>query len=376
MKTTSEPVAAEWAPAAPVSAEVDPALIRLLIVDDDEPMRKLIGTVLADAGIESIAAASGHEALRVLAGQRFDAIISDLAMPGMSGMQLLEKVRRLYPRTAFLMLSGAGDIRASVQAMREGADDYIVKPFHADAVMAAVERALRKRSLEQQVENYRVHLEEIVVERTSQLRTALTGIEQGYEDTLGALGAAIELRDNETGDHSRRVCLYSIQIAKALCLTEKQIGTIARGACLHDIGKLAIPDGILLKPGPLTPEERRTMQTHADIGYRLVNQISFLADAAAIVLSHHERHDGSGYPQGLRAYDIPLGARIFSVADTVDAMTSNRPYRKALPFEVAVKEIESGAGQKYDPVVAKAFLETPQSIWDAIRKGDLEAIGP
>jgi putative nucleotidyltransferase with HDIG domain len=209
----------------------------------------------------------------------------------------------------------------------------------------------------------------MVVERTLQLRTALTGIERSYEDTLGALGAAIDLRDNETGDHSRRVCLYSIEIARAMCVPKKDVGTIARGACLHDIGKLAISDGILLKPGLLTPEERRTMQTHASIGHGLVNRISFLTEAAEIVLSHHERYDGSGYPHGLRREQIPLGARIFSVADTVDAMTSDRPYRRALPFRAAFEEIESEAGRKYDPAVAKIFLGIPRAIWDAIRKG-------
>jgi response regulator RpfG family c-di-GMP phosphodiesterase len=343
--------------------------VRILVVDDEEPMRKLMKWVLAGSGLESRSAAGGYEALHILEAEKFDAVISDLSMPGMTGMQLLSEVRRLYPSTAFLIASGAGDIRVGVQAMREGCDDYIVKPFHVDAVIAAVERALRKRSLEQEVEKYRLRLEDVVVERTQQLRTALTGVERGYEDTLMALGAAIDLRDNETGDHSRRVCLYSIEIAKAMGCPENAMGTIARGACLHDIGKLAIPDGILLKPGPLTVDERKTMQTHASIGYGLVNRISFLADAAEIVLSHHERHDGSGYPHGLREEQIPLGARIFSVADTVDAMTSNRPYRKAHPFQAALDEIGSEAGRKYDPLVAKAFLQVPQTVWDAIRKG-------
>jgi response regulator RpfG family c-di-GMP phosphodiesterase len=365
----SEAVFSEALLADPLRAPDASLPFRLLIVDDDESMRKLMSSVLAGAGVESKSASSGHEALRILEVERFDAVISDLAMPGMTGIELLNEVRRSHPRTAFLIVSGAGDIRIGVQAMREGCDDYIVKPFQIDAVMAAVERALRKRGLEQEVQRYRLHLEEIVVERTLQLRTALNGIERSYEDTLGALGAAIDLRDNETGDHSRRVCLYSIEIARAMCVPKKDVGTIARGACLHDIGKLAIPDGILLKPGPLTLEERRTMQTHASIGHGLVNLISFLAEAAEIVLSHHERYDGSGYPHGLRKEQIPLGARIFSVADTVDAMTSDRPYRRALPFHAAFEEIESEAGRKYDPAVAKIFLGTRRVIWDAIRKG-------
>jgi putative nucleotidyltransferase with HDIG domain len=354
-------------PADTARARISASPLRLLIVDDEEAMRKLMRVVLTSADVELRTAATGYEALSILLTEKFDAVISDLAMPGMTGIQLLSEVRRLYSSTAFLIVSGANDIRTSVQAMRQGCDDYIVKPLHVDAAMAAVERALRKRSLEREVEQYRLHLEEMVAEQTLHLREALTEIERVYEDTLGALGAAIDLRDSETGEHSRRVCLYSIEIAKALLVPEKDIATIARGACLHDIGKLAIPDGILLKPGPLTPEERRTMQTHTTIGYRLVKRITFLADAAEIVLSHHERYDGNGYPNGLRQDRIPLGARIFSVADTVDAMTSNRPYRRALPFQDAFEEIQGEAGQKYDPAVAEAFLETPRTIWDAIR---------
>jgi len=369
MTTKTDHVFPEELPAELSHLKLASSAARLLIVDDEESMRKLIKTVLAGTGVESTVAASGYDALRILESEKYDAVISDLSMPGMSGMELLSEVRRLYPRTAFLVASGAGDIRVAVEAMRKGCDDYIVKPFHVDAVLAAVERALRKRSLEREVEKYRLHLEDIVVERTTQLRTALTGIERGYEDTLAALGAAIDLRDNETGDHSRRVCLYSIELANAMGCSEKEVGVIARGACLHDIGKLAIPDGILLKRGPLTADEWRTMQTHATIGYGLVNRISFLADAAEIVLSHHERHDGSGYPHGLREDQIPLGARIFSVADTVDAMTSDRPYRAALPFQEALEEIRCGIGRKYDPLVTKAFLGTPQATWDAIRKG-------
>ena len=352
----------------PFPTPFQPLRVRLLVVDDDGPMRKLMTNLLADAGVIFKIAASGREALRIMEAEQFDVVISDLAMPGMSGMQLLSEVRRLYSRTAFLIVSGEGDIRVGVQAMREGCDDYIVKPFQIDAVMGAVERALQRRKLEQELERYRLHLEEIVVDRTLQLRTALGDVQRGYEGTLAALGAAIDLRDNETGDHSRRVCLYSIEIAKAMRCPENEIVMIGRGACLHDIGKLAIPDGILMKPGPLTTDERRIMQTHATIGYDLVHRISFLADAAAIVLSHHERHDGSGYPHGLREAEIPLGARIFSIADTVDAMTSDRPYRRALPFQMALEEIEAETGKKYDPAVAKAFLGTPQAVWDLIRK--------
>ena len=368
MKLHSEPASAEAQQADLSLTQLPPSLGRLLIVDDERPMRNLMCVILGEAAEECKTAASAEEALKILEMERFDAVISDLSMPGMSGMQLLTEVRRLYPDTAFLIASGVGDIRIGVEAMRKGCDDYIVKPFQVDFVLAAVDRALRKRRLEQEVERYRHHLEELVVDRTQQLQSALTGIERGYEDTLGALGAAIDLRDSETAGHSQRVCCYSVEIARAMSCPEPQLRTIARGACLHDIGKLAIPDGILLKPGPLTVEERMIMQTHVTIGYDLIKRISFLDDSAEIVLSHHERHDGSGYPHGLTAEQAPLGARIFSVADTVDAMTSNRPYRAALPFLAACEEIQRHAGRKYDPQVAKTFLGISPATWEALLK--------
>src|SRR5467141_61303 len=276
-----------------------------------------MAAIFAQLGLPCETAASGEEALRILETHRIDAVISDLHMPGMSGMELLAKVKQIYPGIVFLMVTGVDDIRVGIEAMRQGADDYLVKPLQVDAniVLASLTRALHVKRLEQEVENYRHHLEEIVAEQTQQLREALRQIERSYDHTLEVLGAAIDLRDSPTAGHSRRVFLYSIEIAKAMGGLESQMRNIAMGAWLHDIGKLAIPDAILLKPGPLTPEERATMQTHVSVGYDMVSRISFLADAAAVVRTHHERHDGKGYVQGLKGADIPCNARIFSVAD-------------------------------------------------------------
>jgi response regulator RpfG family c-di-GMP phosphodiesterase len=344
--------------------------LRVLIVDDEISVRKVMAAVLAQLGLPCETAASGEEALRILETHRIDAVISDLQMPGMSGMELLAKVRRSYPNMVFLVVTGVDDIRVGVQAMRQGADDYLVKPLHVDAniVSASLARAWHVKRLEQEVENYRHHLEEIVAEQTQQLREALRQIERSYDHTLEVLGAAIDLRDSPTAGHSRRVFLYSVEIAKGLGGLENQMRNIAMGAWLHDIGKLAIPDAILLKPGPLTDEERAIMQRHAQIGYDLVKGIPFLADAAEIILAHHERCDGSGYPRGLKTQEIPAGARIFAVADTFDAMTSDRPYRRALPFEASRKVIEKGAGKHYDQQVARVFLSTPDETWEAIRR--------
>jgi response regulator RpfG family c-di-GMP phosphodiesterase len=344
--------------------------LRVLIVDDEVSVRKVMAVVLAQLGHLCQTAAGGEEALRILEARRIDAVISDLQMPGISGMELLAKVRQLYPQLVFLVVTGVDDIRVGIQAMQQGADDYLVKPFQVDAniVSGSLTRALHKKRLEQEVENYRHHLEEIVAEQTQQLRAALNQVERSYDHTLEVLGAAIDLRDSPTAGHSRRVFLYSIEIAKTMGGLENQMRNIAMGAWLHDIGKLAISDAILLKPGPLTDEERRVMQRHVQIGYDLVKGIPFLADAAEIILAHHERCDGSGYPRCLNAEEIPVGARIFAVADTFDAMTSDRPYRRALPFEASRDVIERGVGKQYDPEVAKVFLSIPNKMWEAIRR--------
>ncbi|MGC1485610.1 MAG: HD domain-containing phosphohydrolase [Candidatus Acidiferrum sp.] len=347
--------------------------IRVLAVDDERAASKLIAIMLPSPAFYCTTAANGEEALVALQRERFDAVISDLQMPGMTGLELLTQVRRSYPHVAFLVTTGVDDVDVGVQAMRCGADDYLVKPLREIAVLASLESALHKQHLEQQIENYRERLEEMVAERTGQLRAALGQIETSYEDTLQALGAAIDLRDTETAGHSKRVCCYSIEIARAMGWSEKQLGSLARGANLHDIGKLGIPDGILLKPGPLTPDERRLMQKHAQVGFDLVKDIAFLSDAAEIVLSHHERYDGGGYPRSLRGDGIILSARIFAVADTLDAITSDRPYRRASSFESGYEAIRKCSGSQFDPEVVSIFLNLPKEIWPAIAKAQRQA---
>ncbi len=205
--------------------------------------------------------------------------------------------------------------------------------------------------------DYQRNLENQVEERTAQLADTLKQLEQSYDDTLEALGGALDLKDAETEGHSKRVTAYTIAIAKAMNVDAMLLPQIARAAFLHDIGKMAISDQILRKPGPLTPEEREVMRTHCDIGFNMVTRISFLREAAEIVLSHQEYFDGSGYPRGLKQEEIPLGARIFAVADALDAMISDRPYRKALSITHAQEEIKRCAGTQFDPKVVEVFLD-------------------
>lgn len=340
---------------------------RVLVVDDEEPICLLLNAKLLSSGFESRYCVKSREALELLSRNEFDAVISDLNMPGVNGFDLLEATCRHLPHAAFLMATGVNDISTGIAAMKKGAADYLLKPFRLEAVVASLERALGIRQLEAELENYQKHLETMVEQRTEQLETALKRIELTYDETLEALAAALDLRDNETAGHSRRVTLYSLEMAKALGCTLELCRHLTWGASLHDIGKMGIPDSILLKAGKLTHDEMSTMQEHVRIGYKLMDRIAFLAPAAEIVLAHHERFDGAGYPRGLSGEGIPLGARIFAVADTLDAILSDRPYRRGQPFAVAREKIQAESGKQFDPKVIDAFLSIPEEAWERIR---------
>ena len=340
---------------------------KILAVDDELVVRKMLTILLAQQGISCRSVGSAPEALEILQRESIDAVISDLRMSGTSGMELLRNVNTSYPNVAFIMATGVADLRVAVQAMKEGADDYLLKPFDSDLVITSLTRALQHKQLERELERYRHNLEHMVAERTEQLQSAVSQIQQTYGAMLESFGAAIDLRDGPTAGHSRRVLCYSLRLADKLRLSDRQRRTLAVGAWLHDIGKLAIPDHILLKPGPLTDAERKVMQRHAQIGFELIQQIPFLSEAAEVIHAHHERFDGAGYPAGLRAEQIPLCARIFAVADTLDAMTSDRPYRNAGSFAQARAVISTLSGTQFDPVVVRAFLGIPDTEWQQLR---------
>jgi response regulator RpfG family c-di-GMP phosphodiesterase len=280
-----------------------------------------------------------------------------MKMPGRDGIWLLEAFRERYPETAVIMLTGYGDTEAAVDCLRRGAVDYLLKPPKLTDLIRAIERALAKRRIELARKRYQKKLERKVRDRTGELRTALRNIQGTYQTTLLALVRALDAREHETSDHSQRVVKYTEVIAERLGLRGPELEEIGRGALLHDIGKIGVPDAVLLKPAKLTPEEWKEMRRHPDIGYDMIRSIEFLSTPAAIVLSHQERFDGRGYPRGLRGEEIHIGARVFAVADTLDAMTSDRPYRKGTTFESAVDEIQRCAGSQFDPEVVKAFMD-------------------
>jgi response regulator RpfG family c-di-GMP phosphodiesterase len=339
----------------------------LLILDDEPAVCALLSECLSTEGYTCRTCHTGQDALDRLAQGPFDLVISDIRMPGMTGMTFLEEAHQKYPRVAFLMVTAEDDVRVGIQAMKQGAYDYIVKPVQLDVLVASVRRALEIKRMELELEGYRRSLEDKVEARTKQLEAAMKRIELTYDETLEALGAALDLRDTETAGHSQRVSRYCLEMATAMGASKEELKQILRGSYLHDIGKIGIPDAILLKEGKLTPEEMAVMQSHVRTGYDLVCRIAFLAPAAAIVLTHQERWDGTGYPQGLVGEEIPLGARIFSVADTLDAMTSDRPYRRALPFAAAREEIMRYSGRQFDPAVVQVFLSLAEQVWENIR---------
>lgn len=341
---------------------------RVLVVDDEEAVRTLLSARLVLEGYECTTAESGEDALDKISLGNFDMVLCDLWMPGMSGLELLKQVRSKFAQLAFVMCTSEDDVRTGIEAMKLGAADYLVKPLQLDAMAASLTKALQKRGLELEVAQYRNHLEEVVQQRTRQLQIAIQRIEHTYDETLAALGGALELRDIETQGHSRRVTHYCLELARALHWSSDELRVLARGSFLHDIGKIGIPDAILLKPDRLTAEEASVMRTHARIGYDLLCRIAFLTPASQMVLTHQERWDGTGYPQGLRGEEIPYGARIFAVADTLDAITSDRPYRAGAPFSAAAAEISRESGRQFDPEVVRVFLEIPEVVWRKIRR--------
>jgi len=330
---------------------------RILIVDDDASVRDVISVLLQEEGYECRTASSAEAALDIAAAEAPPLVISDMKMPGRDGIWLLEAFRERYPETAVIMLTGYGDTEAAVDCLRRGAVDYLLKPPKLTDLIRAIERALAKRRIELARKRYQKKLERKVRDRTGELRTALRNIQGTYQTTLLALVRALDAREHETSDHSQRVVKYTEHIAERLSLRGPELEEIGRGALLHDIGKIGVPDAVLLKPAKLTPDEWKEMRRHPDIGYDMIRSIEFLNTPAAIVLSHQERFDGRGYPRGLRGEEIHIGARIFAVADTLDAMTSDRPYRKGTTFENAVDEIQRCAGSQFDPEVVRAFLD-------------------
>lgn len=342
-------------------------IARVLIVDDEMHVRLMMGSTLERQGYDVQLAANGREALEALGLNNFDLVLTDIVMQDVNGIALLESVHAQNPNLPVVMVTAIHDISVAIDAMRRGAYDYVLKPFEREHLVSTVLRALEHRQVLEKSHNYQQSLEQMVRARTELLRHAMEDLEHSYDVTLEALGDALDLKDSETEGHSKRVTAYTIALSRAMGLAPAEIKVIARGAFLHDIGKMAIPDEILRKPGKLTLEEQDVMREHCSRGYHMLRKIPFLAGAADIVFCHQEHFDGTGYPSGLRSWEIPIGARIFAVADTLDAITSDRPYRRARSFDVAREEILRCSGTQFDPSVVEVFLKIPNELWQELR---------
>jgi putative nucleotidyltransferase with HDIG domain len=347
---------------------------KILIIDDEPSILSVLDSLLSDQ-YECKTAMCAAEALEYLKEERFDLVLSDIMMPGMSGLELLAEITARCRETVVILISGNLNIQSAIEAMRRGAFDYVTKPFNLSDVETAVARALRHQSLLKANQQYEQHLEDLVSLRTHELSIAnvnlnstLEKLYMNYRATLRALAAALEARDVETKGHSDRVVSYCLRLGKQMGLADRDLITLEHGALLHDIGKIGVPDAILLKRGALTEDEWNYMRRHVEYGAQILRGIDFLEGATSIVAQHHERYDGSGYPSKLEGDLICLGARIFAVADAVDAITSDRPYRAARPFEAAADELMRCAGTHFDPEIVRAFTSVPIDSWSEIRQ--------
>lgn len=348
--------------------------VSILIIDDEEPIRRLLASYLSDS-YRCAAVASAAEAITLLSASSFNLVLSDINMPGTSGTELCKFINKAYPDTVVIMVSGMTDITYAIEAMQKGAFDYITKPFDLGQVQVSIDRALRYQVLVAAKRYYEQSLEETVRLRTVELRSLnedlnrmLEALYQNYRATLRALAGALEARDVEISGHSDRVVAYSLRLGRELGLSHKDLIALEQGALLHDIGKIGVRDSILLKNGALTGPEWEEMREHINHGLRIIEGIDFLSGAAPVVGQHHEKYNGSGYPLGLCGDRIHIHARIFAVADAFDAITSDRPYRKAASYTEGRREIIASSGIHFDPAVVDAFLAVPETEWSEIRK--------
>ena len=341
----------------------------IMVVDDNPANLKLLEEMLGQQGYAVRSFPGGRLALAAAKRKQPDLILLDINMPEMTGYEVCEhlKSNEELSMIPVIFLSALNEIEDKIRGFHTGGVDYICKPFQFEEVRARVETHLNLHELRQALKRQNEHLEELVNQRTQQLQLALKQIESTYDETLHALGGALDLRDNATAGHSERVTRYSVEIAKVLGCTGEELRNIALGSFLHDFGKIGISDVVLHKPGKLTSEETEIMRQHVRFGYDMVSGISFLSGAAQILLAHHEHYDGTGYPRGLAGSQIPIGARIFAISDTLDSMTSDRPYRNALSFKDARKEIVRCSGSQFDPDVVDAFLSIPEDAWQRMR---------
>ena len=350
--------------------------LRLLLVDDDPGLRALLRATLDAVDVEVDDAEDAPSARAAIGQQRPDAIVLDVNLPGMDGLAFCRQLKseRETKEIPIVVLSGS-DGGTAEAALEAGAESFLRKPFSPLELLAVVERlagglygvpfrATKKREPEEQLLLYARDLRHLLEIERGQRHL----LENAYHETVTALATALETKDTGTRAHSQRVQRYALELTKAIDPELIDDQSTEYGFLLHDVGKIGIPDGILLKPGPLTDAERRRMQTHTILGEQMLGGVAFFqGEGLRVVRSHHERWDGAGYPDGIAGTEIPLAARIFAVADALDAMTSDRPYRKAMSWAAAGREILAESKRQFDPDVVESFVARERSL-RAIRR--------
>jgi putative nucleotidyltransferase with HDIG domain len=329
---------------------------RLLVVDDEPEIVAIIRELLIGGGYEVLGLSDPREVETEFDNFCPAACIFDFRMPYRTGADLLDIVKKKDPKVEVIFLTAQDEASLAVDVMKRGASDFLLKPIELNQLVLSVGRALEHRRLIMENEQYRLHLEQLVMEKTRALNQALTSLNHVHTATLDALSMALDFRDQSTSGHSRRVADLTAGAAKSMGIKDSALVQIEHGSLLHDIGKLKIPDSILWKPAKLNEEEWRTMRRHPEYGYQFLSSVEFLKGAAEIVYSHHEKYDGTGYPRGLRGEEIPFGARVFMIVDTVDAMIYKRPYNTPVSFDDAAAEVRRCTGTQFDPGVVEETL--------------------
>ena len=327
---------------------------KILIADDDTQIIAILTDYLTSQNYEVKSTPQGSVALIELQQNYYDLCLLDIKMPDLSGLDILSKIRQDDKKyTSIIMLTGIKDIDAVLTAMRNGADDYIQKPFHLEELGISIRKTLENRRIKLENIRYKTELEKEVEEKTKEIKEAYFGM-------IHAFANAIEMRDSYTGNHIKKVSRIAVLLGKGMGFSKKKLEELNIAAILHDIGKIGIPDDILTKPSALTKIEYDKIKKHPEIGYDIIKNIESMRPIMPYILYHQERFNGTGYPKGLKGEKIPVEVRILSLADALEAMTSDRPYRKKMTLEEAYEEIISNAGKQFDPNIVDIFVK----LWE------------